>query len=302
MNVPGSRFSENSEQQVASTDSRLQPTPDYGSLGPGTDVRIGEGVQQVPRRKVANGASLIAALIGVFAALVLGTLASARKPLSDFTSFFFAEKNQPATAKDLEQLDNMRPQKQAETLLELSVARTAGASEQISSRVERWPGKLKWNSHVATLSAAAMNSTDMRVRESGIEVELAAYGLAKNSESLEYLLRTAESQDHAQKIWALWALGLMGNRGVQADRVVQELAAHLQDQDQDSRRWTVEGLGLTGSDQSIELLLKAMHDDPVPLVRERAACALAESGMFTGQQRMMAVPQLLNYSDDDALD
>ena len=125
----------------------------------------------------------------------------------------------------------------------------------------------------------------MRVRESGIEVELAAYGLAKNSASLNYLLVTAESTDHAQKIWALWALGLMGNRGVEAGRVVQVLAAHLNDTDEDSRRWAVEGLALTGSDQAIQPLLKIMHDDPAPSVRERAACSLAESGMFTPEQR-----------------
>ena len=47
--------------------------------------------------------------------------------------------------------------------------------------------KLNWNSQIATLTTAALNSNDMRVRESGIEVELAAYGLAKNSASLEYL-------------------------------------------------------------------------------------------------------------------
>jgi hypothetical protein len=38
------------------------------------------------------------------------------------------------------------------------------------------------------------------------------------------------------------------------------------------------------------------------MVRERAACSRAESGMFTHDQRMTAVPQLLNYTDDPALD
>jgi len=142
----------------------------------------------------------------------------------------------------------------------------------------------------------------MKVRESGIEVELAAYGLAKNSASLEYLLRAAESHDHARKIWALWALGLMANRGVESDRVVQVLTAHLKDVDEDSRRWAVEGLALSGSAQTIEPLLTTMHDDPSARVRERAACGLAESGMFTREQRLGAVPQLLSYSDDPSLD
>jgi HEAT repeat protein len=45
-----------------------------------------------------------------------------------------------------------------------------------------------------------------------------------------------------------------------------------------------------------------MHDDPSPIVRERAACSLAASGMLTHDQRLAAVPQLINYSDDPALD
>lgn len=182
------------------------------------------------------------------------------------------------------------------------MARTDGAVDQISSRADRWQGKIKWNSQIATLTAAALNSNDMRVRESGIEVELAAYGLAKNSASLDYLLKRAESRNHEQKIWALWALGLIGNRGVGTDRVVQVLSGHLNDPETDSRRRAVEGLALVGSTEAIPLLLEIMHDDPSPDVREQAACSLAESGMFTAEQRLSAVPQLLNYSDDPSLD
>ena len=94
----------------------------------------------------------------------------------------------------------------------------------------------------------------------------------------------------------------MGNRGVESDRVVQTLIGHLSDADEDSRRWSVEGLALVGSAQTIAPLLKTMHDDSSPIVRERAACSLAESGMFTQEQRLTAVPELLSYSDDPALD
>jgi HEAT repeat protein len=84
------------------------------------------------------------------------------------------------------------------------------------------------------------------------------------------------------------------------------LVAHLKDSgkgsDEDSRRWAVEGLALVGTTSTIVPLLNAMHDDPSPLVRERAACSLAESGMLTHDQRLAAVPQLINYSDDPALD
>jgi len=196
----------------------------------------------------------------------------------------------------------MKEQKQAETLLEQAVGHTPGAVEQISSRVDEWHGKVQWNSQIANLTTAALNSDDMRVRESGVEIELAAYGLSKNSQSLEYLLKLADSPDHAQKVWALWALGLMANRGVETEQVVSVLANHLNDDDVDSRRWSVEALALSGSDSAIDALLKAMHDDASPIVRERAACAVASSGLFSPQQRSTAIPKLIEYSGDPSLD
>jgi hypothetical protein len=281
-------------------DPRLQPTPDYGTLGAGSDIPGPEDRDALPssRKSALRSAHLIAAVVGLAAALVVGmTKAHPIWPAS-----VPSRSNEPASARDLNQLDRMRPQKQAETLLELAVGHSEGAVDQISSRVERWNGQVQWNSQIASLTTAALNSNDMRVRESGVEVELAAYGLAKNAASLEFVLKNVDSPDHSQKIWALWALGLMANRGVESERIVEVLADHLKDDDPDSRRWAVEGLAVAGSDQAIQPLLATMHNDSSPMVRERAACSLAESGMFTQDQRMTAVPQLLNYTDDPALD
>jgi len=304
MDVSQSRFSGQGQQPEPApvNDPRLQPTPDYGTLGPGSDI-AGSGPISTPSPANAKRfAPFLAAAIGVLFAILAANIGSAHAAWARFANLFSPHETAPASAKDSRQLDRMKPQKQAEALLELAVGHSDGAADQISSRVARWQGRVQWNSQIATLTTAALNSSDMRVRESGIEVELAAYGLGKNSASLDYLLRTAESPDHARKIWALWALGLMGNRGVETDHVVQILTSHLKDADVDSRRWAVEGLAVTASSQTIDPLLKTMHDDPSPLVRERAACSLAVAGMFTREQRLTAVPQLLNYTDDPSLD
>jgi HEAT repeat protein len=245
---------------------------------------------------------VLAVLIGFFAALIAGVVGKSNLRWDDIAGSFSNRNDKPASAKDLKKIDRLNPQRQAEALLELAVSHSDGATEQISSRVSGWHGKVRWNSQIATLAAAALNSDDMRTRESGIEVELAAYGLAKNPASFEYVLKLSQSPDHARKIWALWALGLMANRGVGIDRAMEALIAHVSDADVDSRRWAVEGLALAGTDQAIEVLLKSMHDDESPVVRERAACGLAESGMFTPEQRLLAVPQLLTYTDDSTLD
>jgi HEAT repeat protein len=209
-------------------------------------------------------------------------------------------------------LDREKPQKQAEILLERAVSRYDGATKQIEARVEGWRGQLKWDSQLGDLTTVALNSKNASVRESAIEVQLAAYGLAKSESSVDALVRQANSRDHAHKIWALWSLGLLGNRGVETDRVVQVLTAHLKDSGQDSnrdaegnedsRRWAVEGLALVGTTSTIAPLLEAMHNDPSAVVRERAANSLAESNLFKPEVRFIAVPQLINYSSDPALD
>lgn len=290
-------FSENigfAANAAPAADKRLQPTPDWGTLGPTSDVPSAQSAATIDAKDRIRLAMLLALGIGMLTALLAGSLGRPRARAGRAFSRY--------GAADAGNIERLQPQMQAEKLLELAVGNSEGAVDQISSRVDGWQGKLVWNSQMASLTTAALNSNDVRVRESGIEVELAAYGLRKNSASLKYLLSTAESSDHAQRIWALWALGLMANRGVEPARVQQVLRAHLNDADADSRRWAVDGLALVGGDATIPLLLGAMHDDSSPTVREEAACAIAQSGMFTRDERMSAVPQLLNYTNDPSLD
>lgn len=295
---------DSSASPAPGADPRLQPTPDYGTLGPGSDVAgYGQTANQASQRKAPPKAlHLIAALAGMVAALMAGAVKNIHHPHAGVLKSEPAQSAKAGSASDSQELDRMYPQKQAEILLQQAVSHSPTAVEEISSRVDQWRGQVQWNAQIASLSTAALNSDDMRVRESGVEVELAAYGLAKNSQSLEYLMKTVDSGDHSQKIWALWALGLMANRGVEPGRVVDVLVSHLGDTDVELRHWAVEALALSGSDAAIGPLLKTMHDDSAPLVRERAACGLAESGLFTPEQRASVVPKLIEYSDDPSLD
>jgi hypothetical protein len=280
------------------TDPRLMPTPDYGTLGPGSDIPTTKPAAVNAKDRV-RVATLLALGVSITLALLVGNLGKAR---SAWTRGDRARVSVHNSAVNDQNLDQLEPQRQAERLLELAVGNSDGAVDQISSRVDRWHGQLVWDSQMVSLTTAALNSNDMRVRESGIEVELAAYGLNKNSDSLNYLLKTTDSSNHTRKIWALWALGLIANRGVEPDHIVQALSTHLRDSDVDSRRWSVDALALTGRSSSIPVLLAAMHDDSSPVVREEAACAIAQSGMFTHEQRMSAVPKLLNLAGDPSLD
>jgi hypothetical protein len=297
---------------LSTTDSTAHPSqPDFDGCGATSDVdRQGAGAstQDRPLPQAVRIGPAAAVAAGVLLAVLVGGVGTARAAWKHITVLFAASGNGVAEStsdfapNDLAQLDRLDPQSQAEALLENAVGESDGAVEQISSRIDGWLGKIKWDSQIANLSTVALASRDLRVRRSGVEVELAAYGLAKNADSLNYLLRVAKSSDHAKKIWALWSLGLLANRGVETPVAVQALTAHLKDADQDSRRWAVAALALVGSAETITPLLRTMHDDPSPSVREGAASSLAESGMMTREQRLAAVPQLLRYTDDPALD
>jgi hypothetical protein len=250
---------------------------------------------------------LAAIASGIAAALLVAHAGSAISAVGKLAGLFTTENAAVAPAGIPERdLERQKPQKQAELLLTRAVSRDDRAADQIQSHVADWRGKLKWNSQLSDLTTVALSSNDEAVRSSAIEVQLAAYGLPKNESTADMLVRQAESSDHARKIWALWALGLLGNRGVETDRIVQVLTKHVRGlekgADEDARRWAVEALALVGTTPTIAPLLEAMHNDPSALVRERAACSLAGSGMLSHAQRLIAVPQLINYSADAALD
>ena len=182
---------------------------------------------------------------------------------------------------EIEVLDQMAPQNQAELLLERSINHYRGANDQI---------------------ATAINSDDLRVRAAGIEIDIAARNLDKTTATIDRLETDARSGDQGPRANALWDIGLLGNRGVEPERAAQILLASIHDDNVNVRYWAVEGLAYLGTDEVVAPLLQVFHDDPSAMIRERAACGLAQSGMLSEKQRRSAVPKLLDFADDASLD
>jgi len=198
-------------------------------------------------------------------------------------------------------LSVLRPQQQAEVLLDAAVNHSDPATSQIIRRVDSWRGRLSPTPQLLGLLNTALNSTDMQLRAAALDSELAVGNLAKNPETPDELITRIQRQPAARP-WALWMLGALGNRGVEPDRMFAILIKYTHDPDERSRYWAVEGLALLGNDKSIQPLLQILHGDPSSEVRERAAGALAQSGMLTKQQRRTAVPTLIGYAADSSLD
>lgn len=203
-------------------------------------------------------------------------------------------------------LAGLAPQQQAELLLraEIDGAEDSGAKtvgDQVALRVPQWRGRLTPSPRLKGLVNAALNSPVLDARETGIEIELSLNNLAEDSASADALIARIR-KDPAARPWGLWMLGALGNRGIERERILSVLTECTRDSDEQTRYWAVEGLSYLGQEQSIPVLLNALRGDSSWSVRERAAGALGRSGMLTTQERMSAVPALIDDAGDPSLD
>jgi len=195
----------------------------------------------------------------------------------------------------------LAPQEQAEQLLQGAIARDTESIELIGKNIDAWQGHLENTDRLFDLIHTALNSDDLRVRGSALEIDLAANNLSKSPQSVTRLMQELRD-DPSERSSILWQLGALGNRGVEPKLVLAQLLTYAHDRNEETRYWAVEGLAMLGTDAAIDPLLDRFAHDPSAKVRKRAGCNLAKAGMLTKQQRLAAVPNLLNAFDDDALD
>jgi HEAT repeat protein len=260
---------------------------------------------ETPRRATAPTMAAIAAIVLVSLLIATANAGAAWEQIASFLSL--QGKPEPASANVLSQhhtdaLDRMEPQDQAEFLLERSINHYEGANREIEARVSSWRGKLAPGDRLESLFRMAINSDDLRVRAAAIEINIVARKLDKSVETVDRLEPLARSAAQGPRANALWDLGLLGGRGVEPERVLQIVLASIHDDNVNVRYWAVEGLAYLATDDTIDPLLRIFHDDPSGMIRERAACSLAQSGMLSRSQRLTAVPTLLDYAGDMALD
>jgi HEAT repeats len=292
---------------LRAADDRRASLHRTASFGPGTGLATHRGMHSANWRTMSL----------VVAAFLLGTLAAgaglsgsvslraAWEPIArviGLTGQRTAASANVLSEHEIEGLDALPPQNQAELLLERSINHYEGANEQIAARVKGWRGRLTLNDRLNHLFTTAINSDDLTVRVAGIEVDIAARNLVKDAATVDRLEPLARDGEQGPRVNAMWDLALIGNRGIERDRVFDILMGSLHDDNQNIRYWAVEGLAYLAADASIDPLLAMFHDDPSPTIRERAACGLAQSGMFSAEQRRRAIPRLLQFADDGSLD
>jgi len=201
---------------------------------------------------------------------------------------------------NIEWVKTQEPQVQMEFLLGAAINHDVGATDMIAKYLDEWRGKLHRTQRWQDLESTALYSNDLRVRAAAIEINLVVNRLSKTEETASKLIEAGKKSDK-NRPWSAWELGMLANRGVETERVHELLAEWIHDPDQQTRFWSVEGLAHIGTDETMANFLDAFRNDASMDVRERAGCSLAKSGMLTREQRMKAVPGLLELTDDPSL-
>src|SRR6266496_6052701 len=121
----------------------------------------------------------LVAILGIallaFLAVRTGRAQSVWQVISQFIGLH--GKPEPASANvlsehEIEALDKMSPQAQAQLLLERSINHYRGSNDEIAARVNRWQGKIQLEGPLGSLFSTALNSDDLRVRAAAIEIDL----------------------------------------------------------------------------------------------------------------------------------
>jgi hypothetical protein len=190
-------------------------------------------------------------------------------------------------------------QAQAEALLQRLASGDSAAADEVSAQASAWVGKVARTGRTDQLITTAINSHDMHSRQAVLDAQLALDGIPQNEEGLKRL--TDSVGDRSSRVWALWLLGAIGNRGVDTPHTAKIVGTYLSDPDVNVRASAVNGLSLIATDETVPMLLDRFRNDPSPVVQERAACGIAESGMYTKAQRTLAAGSLINWLDDPLL-
>lgn len=190
-------------------------------------------------------------------------------------------------------------QGEAEQLLNRVAAGDSEAADQVLTQSLNWTGKTTRTPTADQHILTALNLPNLHAREAAAQAELALDGVPLSVAGLNMLERAVGNPN--QRVWALWMLGALGNRGIDPVHTAKIIGAYLADTDVNVRASAVNGLAILATDETVPMLLDRFRNDPSPIVQERAACGLAESGMYTHEQRMTAAASLVGWLDDSTL-
>lgn len=206
----------------------------------------------------------------------------------------------PLTDDDVQRIQQLPMQDQAEELLERAIEHDARALDLFEQNIgsPEWLGNIKLTDRMKELERRSEFSSDLRVRYANADLNLSMDGWQKNDEGADKLFERART-DSQYRAAAVYFMGMMAGRGVAYDRVYPVLLEYAKhDPDATVRVWAIEGMRYLGTDEALDQLFDSFVNDKSELVRNRAGCNVSDCGNFKRAQRMRMVPNLISLIQD----
>ena len=203
----------------------------------------------------------------------------------------------PLTDVDVQRLQVLPEQAQAEELLARAIQHDARALNLFEQNIGTWR-ELTRTARMNDLEQRSLYSTDLRVRYANADLNLAIDGLPKTEDSADQLITQAQA-DPAHRPYSVYHMGMLAGRGVSYDRIYPILVDYAKnDANPQVRQWAVEGMRYLGTDEALDQLFNSFTHDPSDAVRDRAGCNVSDCGNFLRKQRMRMAPRLIELAAD----
>ncbi len=203
----------------------------------------------------------------------------------------------PLTDVDVQQLQTLPEQAQAEELMQGAIQHDTRALELFEQNIGGWHS-LQRTARMNDLERRSQFSTDLRVRRANADLNLAINGVPKTDASAESLIAQAQA-DSTHRAYSVYAMGMLAGRGVSYDRIYPVLVDYAKhDPNPQVRQWAVEGMRYLGTDEALDQLFDSFTHDPSDAVRDRAGCNVSDCGNFMRKQRLRMVPRLIELAGD----
>jgi hypothetical protein len=204
----------------------------------------------------------------------------------------------PLNDSEVQRLQLLPEQAQAEELLDRAIQHDEKARDLFEQNITVWVGDIKLTDTMKQLEWRSRFSTDLRVRYANADLNLALNGWAKTENSADLLITQAQTDKNARAA-AVYQMGMLAGRGVGYKLIYPELVDYAKnDPDPYVRQWAVEGMRYLGTDEALEQLFYSFTHDASNAVRDRAGCNISDCGNFMRKQRMRMVPKLIALAQD----
>jgi hypothetical protein len=203
----------------------------------------------------------------------------------------------PLTEVDLQHLQTLPEQVQAEELLDQAIRHDTRALDLFEQNIGGWHD-LQRTANMNELERRSQFSSDLRVRYANADLNLAINGVPKTDASAAALIAQAQA-DPAHRAYSVYTMGMLAGRGVGYDRIYPVLVDYAKnDPNPQVRQWAVEGMRYLGTDEALDQLFDSFTHDSSNAVRDRAGCNVSDCGNFKRTQRLRMVPKLIELAAD----